>query len=182
MRLRHVLPDIIHSDQVAYLKDRYIGQNIRVLDDVLYYSNETDADGIILCADFEKAFDSVEWSYIQKSLMAFNFGPKFIQWTKVMYNDITSCVLNNGFSSPFFQVTRGIRQGCPLSAYLFLLVAETLATGIRQNEHIKGFNIGDNEVCTAQMADDATLFWIAHYHCRRAYCYSEFLVQFLGCK
>ena len=158
MRLRHVLPEIIHSDQVAYLKDRYIGQNIRVIDDVLNFSSETDADGIILCADFEKAFDSVEWSYIHRCLLAFNFGPNFIQWTRVMYNDISSCVLNNGYSSPFFKVTRGIRQGCPLSAYLFLLVAETLATGIRQDDNIKGFKIGYHEVLTVQMADDATLF------------------------
>ena len=75
-----------------------------------------------------------------------------------MYNDISSCVVNNGYSSLFFKVSRGIRQGCPLSAYLFLLVAETLGSGIRQNKHIQGIKIGINELCSIQMADDATLF------------------------
>ena len=74
-----------------------------------------------------------------------------------MYNNISSCVMNNGYSSPFFRVSRGIRQGCPLSAYLFLLVAETLAVGIRQNKHISGLKIGSNETSVVQMADDTTL-------------------------
>ena len=157
-RLRTVLPDLIHSDQVAYLEDRYIGQNIRIIDDVLFYAKETNSDGIIACIDFEKAFDSVEWSYINKVLLSFKFGPNFIRWSEIMYNDISSCVTNNGYSSPFFNVTRGIRQGCPLSAYLFLLVAETLAASIRQNAHISGIKIGSDELSIIQMADDTTLF------------------------
>ena len=105
----------------------------------------------------KKAFDSVEWSFIQDTLNIFNFGPNFTSWSKIMYNDITACVMNNGYSSPFFKITRGIRQGCPLSAYLFLLVAEILAAGIRENPHISGFKIGNQELCTVQMADDTTL-------------------------
>ena len=115
-RLREVLPELIHPNQVAYLQDRYIGQNIRIIDDVLHFANNTDVNGIVLCSDFEKAFDSVEWSFIHKTLLAFNFGPNFIHWTKIMHNDISSCVVNNGYSNPFFKVSRGIRQGCPLSA------------------------------------------------------------------
>ena len=156
-RLRTVLPELIHSDQVAYLEDRYIGQNIRIIDDVLCYAENTNSDGIIACIDFEKAFDSVEWSYINKVLLSFKFGPNFIRWSKIMYNEISSCVMNNGYSSKFFNVTRGIRQGCPLSAYLFLLVAETLAAGIRQDTHISGMKMGDNEHSVIQMADDTTL-------------------------
>ena len=157
-RLRLVLPALIHSDQVAYLKDRYIGQNIRIIDDVLQFVRDTNSDGIISCIDFEKAFDSVEWSFINKILSSFNFGTNFKKWCEIMYNDITSCVTNNGHSSQFFKVTRGIRQGCPLSAYLFLLVAEALAAGIRQNINISGIKIGSNEVTVIQMADDTTLF------------------------
>ena len=157
-RLRNVLPELIHPDQVAYLKDRYIGQNIRIVDDILYYIKETNDNGIIACIDFEKAFDSVEWSYIHETLKAFKFGPNFIKWTQIMYNNISSCVMNNGYSSSFFTVSRGIRQGCPLSAYLFLLVVETLAAGIRQNTHISGMEIGNNKISVIQMADDTTLF------------------------
>ena len=157
-RLRTVLPDLIQADQVAYLEGRYIGQNIRIIDGVLYYAKDDNVNGIISCIDFEKAFDSVEWYFINQVLASFNFGTAFMRWSELMYNDISSCVTNNGHSSQFFRVTRGIRQGCPLSAYLFLLVAETLAAGIRQNTHITGIQMGSNEVSVIQMADDTTLF------------------------
>ena len=157
-RLKDVLQLIINLNQVAYLKKRFIGQNIRVIDDVIYISNKYGKDVIMLTSDFAKAFDSVEWDFIYQTMIKFNFGPNFIKWTKIFYNDISSCVTNNGYSSPFFKVSRGIRQGCPLSAYLFLLVAETLAAGINQNNSIVGFTIGNREIKTVQMADDATLF------------------------
>ena len=157
-RMRAVLPEIINLDQVAYLKERFIGQNIRVVDDVTTYAYENDQSGIILGSDFAKAFDSVEWSFIYRTMEAFGFGQNFIRWTRLMYSNISSCVTNNGYSSAYFKVTRGIRQGCPLSAYLFILVAEILATGIRQEKTITGFNIGTKEIRSVQMADDATLF------------------------
>ena len=58
----------------------------------------------------------------------------------------------------FFHIERGIRQGCPLSVYLFLLVAETLANKLRENKEIKGISIGDSEVKISQLADDTTIF------------------------
>ena len=157
-RMRTVLPEIINPDQVAYLKERFIGQNIRVVDDVLFFAHENDSDGIILCSDWEKAFDSIEWSFIYETLQAFGFGQNFIKWMKIMYNEISSCVTNNGYSSAFFKITRGIRQGCPLSAYLFILVAEVLAVSIRQEKNITGFKMGSKEIRSVHMADDATLF------------------------
>lgn len=69
-----------------------------------------------------------------------------------------SCVTNNGYSSGFFTPSRGIRQGCPLSAYLFIIAVEILAIEIRQNNKIKGLDIGGVEVKIAQMADDTTIF------------------------
>ena len=71
--MRAVLPEIINLDQVAYLKERFIGQNIRVVDDVTTYAYENDQSGIILGSDFEKAFDSVEWSFIYRTMKAFGF-------------------------------------------------------------------------------------------------------------
>lgn len=157
LRFQKVLPEVINCDQVAYLKDRYIGQNIRTIDDIIQYCYETSNPGILACIDFEKAFDSVEWVFISKALSAFNFGPNLMKWTALMYSDISSCVINNGYSSHFFKVSRGIRQGCPLSAYLFLLVAELLAISIKNNPNIRGIQIGANEVKMVQMADDATV-------------------------
>ena len=75
-----------------------------------------------------------------------------------MYSNISSCVTNNGYISNYFTLTRGIRQGCPISALLFILVAEILAVNIRSDTLIKGINVNNVEFKIGQLADDTTLF------------------------
>ena len=69
-----------------------------------------------------------------------------------------SCCLNNGHTSKYFKPTRGIRQGCPVSALLFILVAEILAINLRNNDKINGIQIEDTEFIISQLADDTSLF------------------------
>ena len=80
-----------------------------------------------------------------------------IKWINISYNNIESCVLNNGWSTDFFKLKRGVRQGCPLSPYLFVLGVEILAEKIRKNETIKGITVSENEIKVSQYADDTTL-------------------------
>lgn len=75
-----------------------------------------------------------------------------------MYTNITSCVTNNGFSSEFFQLSRGVRQGCPMSPYLFILCVELLAIAIRENDHIQGITLGGITCKVSQLADDTSCF------------------------
>ena len=75
-----------------------------------------------------------------------------------VYNDIYFCVGNNSSYSSYFKLKRSIRQGCPISALLFFLVAEILAINIRNNKHIKGIQIKNDEFKISLMADDTTLF------------------------
>ena len=91
--------------------------------------------------DFEKAFDSIEWKYLQKCLEVFNFGLQLRQWATVIYNDITSCVLNNGFATKQFNLSRGVRQGCPLSGILFAIRVEIFSNAIKRSKEIRGFQI-----------------------------------------
>ena len=95
--------------------------------------------------DFQKAFDRVEWEFLFKCLEVFNFGPDFLRWVKVFYKNIQSCIMNNGMTSNYFTLERGVRQGDPLSPYLFIVVVETLAIAIHQNPAIKGIFIGKEE-------------------------------------
>jgi hypothetical protein len=157
-RLKKVLPDVINEDQVAYLKERFIGQNIRTIIDVMEFTKITNSQGIVAFLDYEKAFDTVNWEVIQKTLTVFGLGENFKKWTKVMYKNSEACVTNNGFSSPFFKLEQGVRQGCPLSAYLFIMVVELLANKIRNTKEIKGIKIGQTEIKIIQMADDTTVF------------------------
>jgi hypothetical protein len=129
-RMKEVLPSIIDNDQTGYLKNRYIRQNIRLLEDISFFTEQTDKTGIILSIDFEKAFDSLNWNFLICTLKAANFGDNFINLIKMMYKNIESCVLNNGSTGRYFKLERGVRQGCPLSAYLFITAIETLACKI----------------------------------------------------
>ena len=76
----------------------------------------------------------------------------------MFYTDISSCVTNNGFASPFFNLKRGVRQGCPLSGLLFVLGIELLNLAFQTNSNIKGIKVrGDEEIKNALYADDTTL-------------------------
>ena len=81
----------------------------------------------MLGIDFQKAFDSVEWSLVFRALKYFQFPEEFIKWTQIFYNNISTCTINNGHTSKFFYPSRGVRQGCPLSPTLFVISIELLA-------------------------------------------------------
>ena len=108
--------------------------------------------------DFEKAFDTVEWDFLFVALKQFNLDPTFIIWIKLLYTNIFSCTTNNGYLSKRFPLSRGIRQGCPISALLFILVAEVLSVKLRTNEEIKGIQINGFEYKIVQLADNTTIF------------------------
>ena len=134
------------EDQTGYVKKRFIGNNIRIIEDIMIYTTKKKISGIILSVDFEKAFDPFSWKFLAKCLEAFNFGPKFRSYVQTLYHDISATVLNNGHTSQWFRLERGVRQGCPLSPYLFILLAETLSCKIRENEAIKGISLNDCEI------------------------------------
>ena len=155
-RIKNVLPDIINCDQMGYVKDRFIGETIRSIYDIMEFTAEENIPGLLVFIDFKKAFDSVEWNFLYRCLEIFNFGPDFIHWVKTYYKNIQSCIINNGMASNLFSLERGVRQGDPLSPYLFIVAVETLAIAIRQNPDIKGISIGKEETKLLQYADDTT--------------------------
>ena len=108
--------------------------------------------------DFKKAFDSVNRNFMLETLSAFNFGPTFIRWIRTFYQNITSSVMNNGFSTHPIDIRRGARQGDPLSPYLFIICLETLAISVRRNKNIQGILVDKEEIKLEMFADDVSAF------------------------
>ena len=92
--MENVLTSIVHCNQTAYVKDRYIGESIRLITDLLAYTEENSIGGILFSADSEKAFDSIGHSLIFATLKSFSFGAQFIQWIRTIFNSTESCVIN----------------------------------------------------------------------------------------
>ena len=101
-RFKKVLASIIKSDQTAYVEGRYIGESIRLISDILEYTEDHGIDGILFSADFEKAFDSIEHPFILATLESFGFGPQSLHWIRVILNNGESCIMNNGHSTGYF--------------------------------------------------------------------------------
>ena len=87
-------------------------------------------------------------------------------WIKTFYKNISRCVINSGFSTPSFNLKRGVRQGDPLSLSLFIIVLELLALSIRNNDQIKGIAVDGSEIKLVIFADDMTSF-VRDKHSRR---------------
>ncbi len=162
VRIKGVLEKLIHKDQTGFIPNRYIGENINTIQGILDYTDHEEIESLLVAIDFEKAFDYLEWPFIFKVLERFNFGNYIIKWVKTLYKNPSSCIHNNGWRSDFFKLSRGVRQGCPLSPYLFILCAELLSIVVRNNDNIQGIKIEDKEVKISQYADDTTLSILAN--------------------
>ena len=149
---------MIHSDQTAYVKGRYIRESVCLISDILEYTENKGIEAILFSADFEKAFDSIDHTFLFSVLRSYGFGPDFIQWVKTFFNNAESCVMNNGHSTGYFSLKRGTRQGDPLSAYLLILALEVMLLQVRSNEQIEGIKINDFEVKLSAYADDTYFF------------------------
>ena len=84
-RLKSVIPNLINNDQTGFIKGRFIGENIRLLESVICFAKENNIPGLILFLDFEKAFDTLEWTFIRKTLEHFGFGKGIISWLNLFH-------------------------------------------------------------------------------------------------
>ena len=162
IRLQSVLSHIIHLNQSGFLKGRNISDHIRTLDDIIVLADKLDRPGIVVSLDFAKAFDSVDLGTIVSALQKFNFGNHFIHMIQTLTKNNESCVQNGGWLTGWYDVQRGVKQGCPVSPLLFLLVVEIMALKIRNNKDIAGINLSKNNIILQimkilQYCDDTTI-------------------------
>ena len=130
-RLLQVIASVVSPDQSCGIPGRSPAENVRLLLDVACYVDQNNIGGAVVSLDQEKAFDRVEISFLMKVLERMGFGPSFRAWIRLLYTDVHSAVVVNGFVSESFPVTRGVRQGCPLSPLLYVLAMESLARAVR---------------------------------------------------
>ena len=114
--------------------------------------------GYLVTMDIHKAFDLLDHNFLISVLEKLGFGRNFIKWIKILLNKQESCVINGGFTTKYFQLQKGARQGDPISAYLFILALEVLFLLIKSNPDIKGIKIFDHIYMYTAYADDSTFF------------------------
>uniref|UniRef100_A0A3B3DKH2 Reverse transcriptase domain-containing protein n=1 Tax=Oryzias melastigma TaxID=30732 RepID=A0A3B3DKH2_ORYME len=159
-RLKGCLDSIIHRDQSYCVPGRSILDNLFLLRDLFDLGSGGDVHLGIVSLDQEKAFDRVDHNYLFSVLKAFGFGKNFISSVKIMYNSV-ECLLKvgGGLSRPV-SVSRGIRQGCPLSGLLYSLAIEPLLSRLRTR--MTGISLPrvfvSEPLITSAYADDLTVF------------------------
>ena len=158
-RLKQNLQYLINPCQTGFVSGRYIGENINTILEIIETTEEENIPGLILSADFSKAFDNLDWGYLEQVLKYFNFGYSFIQWIKLFNTNVNAVVNVNGWFTSYFNVEKGARQGDPIAAYLFILCVELLGHKVRTDINLIGIKIGhDNEYKICQFADDTVFF------------------------
>ena len=160
-RIQSVIGKLIDKCQTAYIKGRFIGENTRLIYDVINNLLNRDSTGLIMSADFEAAFDSISWDFVGEVLHQYGFGSRFSEIVSTLYfnPDNFSRIMLNGHLGEKIQLHCGIRQGDPASGYLFNLAVNILAQQIKRSDKLTGIRISENnEVRISQYADDTVLF------------------------
>eukprot|EP00253_Pinus_taeda_P035656 PITA_35656 len=126
-RLKMVLPGIISQEQSGYVEGRQILDNILLAQEMIHSLHSRKIPGMLLQLDLSKAYDKVSWTYLEAILKAFGFSQPWIKWVLELIKSTRYSILVNGTPSKPFKPTRGIRQGDPLSPFLFVILMEGLS-------------------------------------------------------
>ena len=121
-----MLPSIISSEQTAYIKKRFTGESGRLISDILSVTNNLKIKRCLVTMDTEKAFDSLDHSFLISVLKKFGFRENFIDWIKMLL---------------YFNLEKGACQGDPISAHLFILALEILFLLMKSDSSIKGIKV-----------------------------------------
>ena len=155
-RIKSVVGTIVSSTQTYSIPGRDIADTIGSVRDVVRHMKEE--GGVVLSVDFNKAFDRVEHEFMFRALERFGFGDRLVKWIRLLYSNAKSRVKCNGVLTDSFRLERSVRQGCPLSALLYSITAEPLATMLKKDQHIQGINIpGGGRSLIHQYADDTSI-------------------------
>uniref|UniRef100_A0A2N9GDB5 Reverse transcriptase domain-containing protein n=1 Tax=Fagus sylvatica TaxID=28930 RepID=A0A2N9GDB5_FAGSY len=165
-RLKIILPHIVSESQSAFIPGRLITDNILVAFETLHHMQhqKTGKTGsMALKLDMSKAYDRVEWKFLQRVMEKMGFHEKWVSIMMECISTVSYSILVNGEPHGYIKPSRGLRQGDPLSPYLFLLCAEGLHSLIQKEKNagtLKGVSIsrGGPKITHLFFADDSLLF------------------------
>nr|GEV66188.1 RNA-directed DNA polymerase, eukaryota, reverse transcriptase zinc-binding domain protein [Tanacetum cinerariifolium] len=125
-RLSMVISDLVSDVQSAFVSNRQILDGPFILNELLSWYKFKKTKAMIFKVDFEKAFDSVRWDFLDDILYKFGFGTKWRGWIQGCLNSAMGSIIVNGSPTSEFKFHKGLKQGDPLSPFLFILVMESL--------------------------------------------------------
>jgi exonuclease III len=162
-RVSEIAHKVVRPTQTAFMPGRHILEGVVVLHETIHELHRNKLDGVLLKLDFEKAYDKVNWDFLQQALRMKGFDPKWCQWIQQYVSRGSVGVRVNDDFGHYFQTRKGLRQGDPLSPTLFNIVADMLAIIInraKEDGQVEGLipHLVDGGVSILQYADDTIIF------------------------
>ncbi|GKA64594.1 RNA-directed DNA polymerase, eukaryota, reverse transcriptase zinc-binding domain protein [Tanacetum coccineum] len=157
-RLACVIDTIISHEQSAFIKNRQILDGPLMVNEVIQWCKRKKSKLMVFKIDFEKAFDSISWDFLIRVLQFMGFSDKWIKWISGCLSSASTSILINGSPSREFSIHRGLRQGDPLSPFLFIIAMEGLHVAMEDAmaaSIYSGFCINNLSLSHLFFADDA---------------------------
>nr|GEV35036.1 RNA-directed DNA polymerase, eukaryota, reverse transcriptase zinc-binding domain protein [Tanacetum cinerariifolium] len=161
-RLQQVVHSVVSEVQTAYLKGRQIIDGPLMMNEIISWASKKKECLFLFKVDFEKAFDSLDWKFLDRTMKQMGFSNKWRKWIHGCLNSAYTSVLVNGSPTKEFKIQKGLRQGDPLSPFLFIIAMEALHVTLQEAKSKKlfeGVKVGYNKVDIShlQYADDALI-------------------------
>ena len=158
LKVGNYLKEIISDSQMGYVPGRDINFNNRIIRLALDHCLSSNIDYSIMSLDAQKAYDSVDHTYISNTLKAYGFPDSFVNVVDILHNNLQAQVQINGFKSNVFPVCRGVKQGDALSCALFIIAIDPLIRNIEMNRNIPPLSFSEScNIKSLAYADDIAI-------------------------